>query len=614
MIKTMRQNTKVILWIVAVAFVGLIVFSWGMDISGIRSGRGGVIGQVNGQRISVEQFRRALRQSYLQAKKQSDKEPDMDRLVEQTWQNLVGQILIAQEIEGRNIIVSEREVLRYIRENPPEIVRNQEAFKTDGEFDPAKYEKFLDDPLTYQDETNRRFIAYLEEVARGALRIQRLQDQLFGAIRVTSAEVRKDFTDRNEKVRVEYVFAGPETFRDVEVEVDEKEIQAYYDQHLEDFREAEKRRCDYVVLKKEPSPSDEERVKQEINDLLSEARGGADFSELARQNSDDRASASQGGDLGWFGHGHMVEPFEKVAFSLKVGEISDPVRTPFGWHIIKLTDRKWENGEEKIRASHILLEVKPGLRTLRHLREDAETLASEAKERDLKEVAGRLGYEVKDTGFFARGGYIPGIGRAAPLIRFAFTAKLGDVSDVYENERGFFVLQLKERKEEGIRPFEAVKAQIERKIADGKRRDIARKRIEGVMELIAGGSTLQDAVKAEAERSSAKPLEVESPEPFSRTDYVRGVSDQTEFTQVSFNLHVGQTSGIVSAGRGYYIIHLLEKLPIDEKEFQQKAEEIRQRLLSQKRYEAYNAWFTSLRNNAKIVDNRHLYYNLEAVE
>ena len=150
MLKNLRNVVliKAMMWIVAISFVALMVFDWGAG--GMTcAGPGDTVGVINGQKISHQQFVEALRDASRQAKARNSAEPDESQLIGQIWDQMVAQILYAQQIEAHEIAVSDAEVNFINRNQPVEWVRNQEVFQTDGRFDPEKYGRFLDDPGTY---------------------------------------------------------------------------------------------------------------------------------------------------------------------------------------------------------------------------------------------------------------------------------------------------------------------------------------------------------------------------------------------------------------------------------------------------------------------------------
>ncbi len=603
MIDKMRKNMKLIFWIVVISFVGMIIFSWGMHLTGTKK-RPQFLGKVNGVEIPYRQFQEFLRQAYQQEKQRSGTEPDVVRLREKAWNDIVQQILLSQAVEQEKIAVSNSELVAHMRHNPPQLVRQQKAFQdSSGDFDLAFYHQFLDDPVTYNNTKTKQFLLFLEQDLSRSIQLQKLYDRILGTVKVTDPELSKYYTDQNEKAKVSYIFAGPELFRDNEMKIDQQEIEAYYDQHQEEFGEEEKRRCQFVAWEKKPSAADEEAIRIEAEAVAAELREGADFSGTAQERSDDRPTASKGGDLGWLGQGEMGEPFkkfEKAAFALKTGQISDPLRTPSGWHIIELAARKKEAGKEKIRASHILFKVEPSQETIESLREETETFIFDAQEEGFETAAKAKGLEIKETGFFSKDGYIPDIGRTRSLSDFAFKSQPGAISPFYENKTGFWILQLQEKKKAGIRPLEEVTADIRRKLEEEQRRKMVSEKLEKAASELKKGVSLEEAGKYVS-------LEVKTAGPFSRSEYLPDIGTKNQFVSTSFRLQPGETSGIVSTERGYYIIKVLEKQYIDEKDLEAQKHDLRKKLLSQRQYEAYTTWLANLKQKAQIVDNRHLF-------
>ncbi|MCK4591519.1 MAG: SurA N-terminal domain-containing protein, partial [Candidatus Latescibacteria bacterium] len=263
MIDKMRKNMKLIFWIVVICFMGMIVFEWGMHRTGIgKRGSPSFLGKVNGVEIPHQQFQEFLRQVYQQEKQRSGTEPDRVRLREQAWNDIVQQILLSQAVEQEKIAVSNSELAAHMRNNPPQLVRQQKAFQdSSGNFNLALYHQFLDDPATYNNSNTKQFLLFLEQDLSRSIQLQKLYNRILGTVKVTDPELREYYTDQNEKAKVRYIFAGPELFRDNEVKVDQQEIEAYYDQHREEFGEEEKRRCQFVAWEKKPGAADEEEIR-----------------------------------------------------------------------------------------------------------------------------------------------------------------------------------------------------------------------------------------------------------------------------------------------------------------------------------------------------------------
>jgi len=606
MLKSLRQSTKTIIWIVAVAFVGWMALDLGANITARRGGARGrnAIGVINGQEISPVQFRRALQQAYSMQKEQTGQEPDYADLVRRMWDEVfVSQTLLFQQIREYGIAVSDREVDYQNRASPPQIVQQQEAFQTDGAFDLQKYLEFLDDPRTYENEASRQSVFFIENSVREDLLRQKLYERITGWVKVSDAEARQDYLDRNEKVKVQYITVPSRVIPDSLVSVGDDEIARYYEDHPDEFGQDAQVRCEYVIFEITPSPADSQAVEGAIADLLAQARAGEDFAELAQDYSEDPGTASQGGDLGLFGRGKMVAEFDSVAFSLEAGTISEPVLTQKGWHIIKLEERATEDGEEKVRARHILLKVESSRETLEELSAAVDGFYEAATEggEDYRILAEREELEVRDTGFFSEGTFIPGIGPVQAMVRRAFEGKVGKVLFPYRNDRGYHILRVVEKKEEGLRPLEEVRDRISRTLARDKRNTLVAERLGGVAAAIASGMDFEQAASVDS-------LEVQEPEPFSRTDYVPGVGSRNRFAATAFQLSEGEVSDVVETDRAAYLIRLLEKLPADEAQFETEKDPLQERLLQQKKGEVWSEWFAAVRDRAEIEDNRHLFY------
>ena len=241
---------KAMMWIVAISFVALMVFDWGAG--GVTcAGPGDTVGVINGHRISHQQFVEALRDASRQAKARNNAEPEESQLIRQIWDQMVAQILYAQQIEKYDIAVADTEVNFINRNQPVEWVRNQEVFQTDGNFDPQKYGRFLDDPGTYASPERKQFVLSAEYAVRQAVLISKLQEMVAGGVRVTSAEIREAYTRQKEKVRVAYAVIEAYSVADSLVSVSDDRIRAYYDGHMNEFQRGSGRQRFFCHLRKE---------------------------------------------------------------------------------------------------------------------------------------------------------------------------------------------------------------------------------------------------------------------------------------------------------------------------------------------------------------------------
>jgi peptidyl-prolyl cis-trans isomerase D len=595
MMTTLRQNTAIILWIVIFAFIALIIVEWGADFSRTSQTKAGeTVGVVNGRVIGLEEFRQALRNAARMEQSQGRKVQD-EQLVGEVWDSLVREVLAGQEIERLGIQVTDKELAYYTRTQPPREVQAITVFQTEGKFDLNKYNQFLSDPQTYAEPANKSFVLQVENLIHNQLLNYKLQRLVAEGVQVSPAEVRQFFLDHSEKVRVEYVFSPGGKFKDGEVSVSPADLEAYYQEHLSEFQHGNQARMAYVLLPRLPSPRDSLRVAQDAAQLRQEILEGADFAELARSMSEDPGSAGNGGDLGTFTRGRMVKPFEEAAFALKPGEVSEPVLTPFGWHLIKVEERSAdEQGEEQVRARHILLKFAASAETEDELRARLDALKTAAEEKGLEAAAQEAGLEVRDSGFVGQGHPVPGLGGgSAWLVNLFMQQPAGEIAQG-ANEQFYWLAQSRESRAKGTASLDDVRQQVERAVLNLKKAERAGQLLQG---LRAQANWTQAA--------AALGLEAVATEPFARADQVPGVGRNNAFTRAAFRLQPGEVSEAVIMPRGAYLIRLVEKIPADESRFQATAAQLAEQVLRQRQNEALQLWFDRLYANAQIEDNRH---------
>ncbi len=605
MLAQMRSATfiKAMMIIVAVAFVGLMVFEWGADFSSRGfAAIGDNVGSVNGQDISVKQFEAEVQNDLQQARARGNEDPDVSQIISQTWERVVTQTLFGQQIEKYGIAVTDAEVDHINRTQPAEWIQQQEFFQTDGTFDPAKYNQFLDDPSTYSDPRMKQFVLFAEENARSQLLSQKLETLIVGSVKVSDAEIEKAYIEQNEKVRVSYIGFDANAIPDSLALIADTEIQTYYEGHRDEYQEDAAVRVAFVSLPKAATARDEAEAKAEIDRVFAEAKAGDDFAELARAYSDG-PSGPRGGDLGFFGRGRMVKSFEDAAFALKAGEISDPVKTQFGWHVIKVEETRGAADSLEVHARHILIEVRPGRDTLDSLRVLAEEFAEIAEDVGFDSAVTQRDLQSQDSEFITAGSFFPLLGNSTSgLVNKFLRGSPGDVSSVYENDQGIHVFALREIREAGPRPLDEVKPQIETSLKTKKKVEVAAGRLTEVMGQIKTGKSIEEA----AEFFN---LTVQTPQPFARTGFVPNVGSRNAFVGAAFRLSTGQTSEIVKTDRGAYILRVDEKQSVDKTGLESAKGTLLQQVLSQKRQEIFTAWFADLRENADIVDYRHFFYS-----
>jgi peptidyl-prolyl cis-trans isomerase D len=351
------------------------------------------------------------------------------------------------------------------------------------------------------------------------------------------------------------------------------------------------------ILLRIPQSKDSVEVWKKARELTQRARRGEDFAELAREYSSD-GSASKGGDLGWFGKGRMVKPFESAAFNAKVGEIVGPVRSQFGLHIIKVTGRS--NREVKI--ADIFLSVKPSSQTRTAIRGHADDFSYLASQGDFDKEASLSKYNVVETPPFSKGTVIPGIGFSDEVQRFAFEKKLGDVSDPLKTNTGYGVFKISEAKDEGVAPLSEVKETIRTKVLLKKKIAKVGEYAEEIRKKLQPTDSLGIISKFDPS------LKVVETGDFTPSRWLPTLGRDDDFIGKVLSLKVGEISLAFAGRRGYFIVKLLDRTEPDSAQYQVKKTTIRDQLLQEKRNRYLGEWMNTLKEKADIVDNRDRFY------
>jgi len=592
----MRQNTKIILMILVFAFILTIIFSWGMG--GFKGGKAqqGVIAEVNGDEISAKEFYESYQQQLDAYRQRTGSDPQgfqLQQLENRVYEQMVQREIIEDVIDRIGLKVTEEEIGEALWNNPPDILRNNPNFQdSTGAFDMQKYQAVLNNPAA--DEFWNTVIQYL----RGTMPMQKFANFLqVSTVNITEADLRLAYRKRNQKAKVDYVLFNASDFAGEIAEPTQQELEAYYKEHEQDYHVNEKRVLDYILFELNATSADSAEVRDQAQDLLEQARAGEDFSELATIYSEDPGSAENGGDLGYFTRDQMVAPFSEAAFSADVGDIVGPVNSNFGLHIIKVDDKRVTDGEQEVKARHILLKFEPSPSTRENLREEATYIADTAEETGLQSVAEEEEITVQTTQPFEKEGLVPGIGMEPRVNRFAFQAEEGQVSDVITTQRGFLVAQLTEIQEEQIQPLEEVKQRVASSVKAEKRMQAAKQAAQDFYGQLQAGQSIDDAAAADT-------LEVQTTESFTMQGPVPGVGNEPRFIGTAFKLNVGDYSSPVEGAQGYYVLQIIDKTEIDPEEFQVNKEQLRQQLTSERQSQIFSRWYQEVKEQAKIKDYR----------
>lgn len=590
MLSHFRKYTKAFIWVVVIAFVGTIIFAWGMDITRSKAQKN-IVGVIDGKDIDYRIYQPYLDRLYEQKQSQSQGDlsvSELSQMRQQAWDNLVADYLMGREMEKRNVQVTDQEFYQYLKYQPPQELQKSEAFMTDGKFDYQKYIAALADPRYGS------FWAQVESAYRPQLRKLKLQDMIASTARVDENEIRDYYLDSNEKIVLSYVFSPVQEFAKGEVQATEDQLKEYYEAHKDDYKVDERANLEYVSFSKDPTEKDWALIKLDADEIKRMLDEGDDFEELAKAYSEDN-TAQNGGDLGWFGRGRMVPEFDSAAFALKPGEISDPVRTKFGWHIIQTLEKKKDKDGEQVHARHILLKIKASSETVDLAFNSANALIADIGGSDLDAAAANLGDTVDTTGFFTENKAVPGIGYNRTITHFAFNQPVGSISPVIETDAQVMVAKIIERKPAGIASFDEVKGQVLTDFTDY----LAKQKCQADINKI--WADVQNNGNSLTKAAGASGYEIRTSRPITRMDYLIGVGGDPHIIGAAFALkNPGDMTGPIEYLKGWAILKLDERQSADLSKYNEVRDSLAQVILQNKQNTVVNDWYVDMLKNAHI--------------
>ena len=474
--------------------------------------------------------------------------------------------------------------------------------------------------------------AQFEEEVRRDILFERLEAAVTGWVTVSDDEIAAEHRRRNEKVRVELVAFRGDDYRD-EVEASDEEIEALYDESPLAYEEPEKRQLRFLLVDESAifetlTPTDAEvqqfydanitqyttpgqvrashillrtegeeegDVEARARELADEARAGADFAELARQHSQDDATAAEGGDLGLFGRGRMVAEVEAAAFALDADAVSDPVRSAFGFHVIRVTEKQEETTQP-------LAEVREAIEnTLKNEQATARATAlgraiaaEAATPEDLERAAAARGLELQESGFVAAGEPILGLGFAPRVSAEAFQLEEGAVAGPIQTPTGPAFVTVIGRQEPVIPPLEDVRDDVRRDVLRRKALELARQRADEAAELLAAG----DGFRAAAE---AAELTVATSGLIARGAAFPEVGASPALERTAFALPVGGVSGVVeTGGDALALLHLVEREDVTAEQIAEARDTLRAELLQNRQNEFYSSYMSQVQQRLSI--------------
>ena len=631
MLDFMRQRARSI-WIKALFLVIALVFVFfGIGSFG-EDAQVQIIVTVDDEPITLQEFQRAYRNveaNYREVYKErfTPELAQQMNLRQQTLDQLVDTKLLAKEARRIGFRASDEDVRQEIAASP--------TFHSYGSFSPDRYRRLL----RYLRMTPQEF----EEQQRNRLVIQRFQKFIDGSIRatdyeveelfrfeqeqvnlaflkiasadlvdtvtVTEQQVREFYTNNTEsfripeRVRLHYVSYAPEDFA-AEASVSEDEVLDFYNTHKnERFTEEKQVQARHILFSLADGISDERKAdtRSTAQGILERARAGEDFAALAEEYSQDTGTASNGGDLGFFGRGRMVKPFEEAAFDMEVEQVSDLVETTFGFHIIKVDAIQPERikplEEVTDTVTEELLERKSRAIAEQRVREDRKNIAEGMT---LSQFAESVGLEAKETPLVNQNETIPGLGPRPQLVETALGQSPGQISAPVQVENTWFLVSLTERAPSRIPEFTAVQEEAEEQYRSEQAERLAQEKADKLLTKLKETRDLASLAKAEA-------LTVEETGAFARRGgYIPKIGVVPDLKTEAFRLtpEAPVASQSYTWGGNTFIAVLQEYTPADSEQLEAQRDDLRQSLLQRKKTAAHQELTKYLKERAKIEYNQ----------
>jgi peptidyl-prolyl cis-trans isomerase D len=587
----------------------------------------GVVAEVDGGDVTAEQVRQTARQM-LQQQMPQGSSANMSMLLPFFAQRA------AEQLITRQALISEAEHMG-LRVTPQEIQDDLQHGRYAGTFFPGgtfigeqEYEDMLSranlTPTTFEDSVGKDIL------------ISKLEALISGSTTVSEADIRKQFIKQNTKVKFDYAVLKQDDIKkglhpaDAElkafyeshkttyansipekrkvkyavldtgkiesgVQVTRADLQSYYDQHRDQYRIPEQVKVSHILIKT-PLPGPDGKVDEKgvteaqhrAEDLLKQLKNGAKFEDLAKKYSEDPGSAKEGGSLGWIGRGRTVAEFEKAAFSLPKGQISDLVKSSYGFHIIRVDDKQPAHMKT---LDEVKADIEPLLRQQKAqqiAQKQADDLLNQARTQGLDAAAAAKSIPVITSDFFDRKAILPGLGPATQFMDAVFSASEKSPPDMAASSQGFVIYQLLAVKPAATPAFEEIRSRVEEEFKNERSNILLTQKTQ----------ELSDRAKSEHDlKRAAKELgaTVKTSDFVLPDGQVPDLGSMTGQAAVAFSMKPGEISGPINGGSNGVVLAVLEsQLPADA-DYAAKRDQIRDSLLQGKQQEIFGLFVSNLR-------------------
>ena len=639
MLKVMRESFHRLKWtlfaVIIVFVVGFVFFSGGGTSTRGLSDQ--TIAKVGDDSISAAEFDQRYRDIYQRQQRayQGNLSPELVRAMDlprQVLDSMIDDKLRLEAAKRLKLRVSDEELSDYIVSMPD--------LQKDGRFiGKDRYEQLL--------ASNRLSAERFEEEIRESLLGQKYHALFKATVVVPDADVQKEFAARNERASIEYVkvasgrletAAGP-TDKDLQdyyskhrdryrlpeqrkvkylivdsarvrakITIPEAELRAEYERRRDSFQLPEQVTAAHILIKVDPSAgaAGEAAARAKAEKLAERAKVEKDFAKLANENTDDPSGKGNGGQLPPFSRGQMVPEFERVAFALEPGQIAGPIKTQFGYHIIKVIAktparmRPFDEVRPQLQAE--MSGKRSESETQRRARELGDRLKTRKDDSDeeLRKFADNDTIFYNTTDWISRGDAVPGVGANPRFSEVAWSGKIGQlVKNPVSTARGVIYLKPTEQRPAGAPPFDEIKARVGLDFQAERRQREGIDKLAPVAKELASGTTL-------AQVAARYETEVKTTPEFSPGGPVPDIGNAPELSAAVFQTPQGQVGPPVSAPGGFVLFRVLTKTTPDAKALESQRAEILDTLKSREADRLMRSALQEMRAERKVEINEEL--------
>ncbi len=490
---------------------------------------------------------------------------------------------------------------------------------------------------TYTSEIESRGLSVQEFEAEvlNVMLVEKFQHIVTDGITVSPAEIAQQFRWKNEKVKVDYVLVSPAALAPsinpsdgelaafyaknsanyqvpemrsaryalldlaalrANTHVSDDELRAYYDQNISQYKVENRVHVEHILFKTVGKTDAEvAEIRQKAEDVLKQAKHGANFEQLAQKYSEDDGSKAKGGDLGWIVEGQTVPEFQQAAFTLPKGALSDLVKTQYGFHIIKVLDRETAHTKSLDEVRDSILPILVTQKVNQEVDDISTQMAAAVRQSDrqpLDAVAKKFNLTLGETQPAPATDPVGPLGNSADLHQVLSELNPGELSDPLQVDSGWVILTVKDI----IPAHQGTLAEVhDRVLADYRQEnsvDLARTKAEELAKRVQAGQPLDKAAKELG-------LEMKTSDPFTRDGSLPGIGSVQPFAADVFSMAVGQTSAPTDAGGNWLVYRVADHQNPNPDDFAKQSGDIEQQLLQDKQEAAFAAFRTALNDRLK---------------